>query len=254
MTGLCWTEDTVCVGEVCERGFAVERRGQIIPGVVWHPAALSGPRPLVLMGHGGSGHKRNERMVMLGRLLAGDYDWYAAAIDGPVHGGRGPVTDANDPAYRQMWQRPETVQDMIDDWQATLDALSTLRDVDTARIGYWGMSMGAMFGLPYVASDARVRVAVLGKAGMRGSSVQRSGIDTHFKTFAPRVTIPVLFVMQWDDERFEREGQLELFDHLGARDKRLHAYPGQHADNGPEAVEVEAAFLKRYLERAEMAS
>jgi len=41
-------------------------------------------------------------MVMLGRLCAGDYGWYAAAIDGPVHGARGPVTDASDPAYRQM--------------------------------------------------------------------------------------------------------------------------------------------------------
>jgi fermentation-respiration switch protein FrsA (DUF1100 family) len=63
--------------------------------------------------------------------------------------------------------------------------------------------------------------------------------------------MPVLFMMQWDDERFEREGQLDLFDRLGAHDKRLHAYPGQHADNGPEAFEVAAAFLKRYLERAE---
>ncbi len=251
MARLCWTEDAVGVDGVCERGCAVERQGQVIPGVVWHPAASSGPRPLVLMGHGGSGHKRNERMVMLGRMFAGNYGWYAAAIDGPVHGARGPVTDASDPAYRQMWQRPETVQDMIDDWRATLDALSTLSDVDPARVGYWGVSMGTMFGLPYVASDPRVCAAVLGKAGMRGSSVQRSGIDTYFKTFAPQVTIPVLFVMQWDDERFEREGQLELFDQLGAPDKRLHAYPGQHADNGPAAFEVEAAFLKRYLGRAE---
>ena len=251
MVHLDWTNDTVSVSGVCERGFTVERQGQAIPGVVWHPAVPSGARPLVLMGHGGSGHKRNERMVMLGRLFAGDYGWYAAAIDGPVHGARGSVTDASDPAYRRMWQRPEIVQDMIDDWQATLDALSVLSGVDTARVGYWGMSMGTMFGLPYVASDKRVRVAVLGKAGMRGSSVQRSGIDVHFKPFAPQVTIPVLFVMQWDDERFERDGQLDLFDRLGARDKRLQAYPGQHADNGPEAFEVEAAFLKRYLESVE---
>jgi len=61
----------------------------------------------------------------------------------------------------------------------------------------------------------------------------------------------VLFVIQWDDERFERQGQLDLFDQLGAKDKRLHAYPGQRVDNGPEAFEVEAAFLKRYLERGE---
>lgn len=251
MSCLRWTDDAVNAGEVCERGFTVERNGHVIPGVLWHPSAPPGPRPLVLMGHGGSGYKRNERMVMLGRMFAADYGWCAAAIDGPVHGERGAVTDASDPAYRQMWQRPDIVQDMIEDWKATLDALSALGEVDSARVGYWGVSMGTMFGLPYVASDDRVRVAVLGKAGMSGSSVRRSGIDTYFKTFAPKVTIPVLFVMQWDDERFERLGQLDLFDQLGARDKRLHAYPGQHADNGPEAFEVEAAFLKRYLERVE---
>jgi len=235
MAPLNWTEDAVNVGGVAERGFTVERNGHSIPGVLWYRAERSGRRPLVLMGHGGSAHKRNDRMVMLGRMLASDYGWCAAAIDGPAHGGRGPVTTANDPAYRQMWQRPEIVQDMIDDWKSTLDALNTLDQVDEARVGYWGVSMGTMFGLPYVASDARVRTAVLGKAGMTGSSVRRSGIDTYFKTFAPKVTIPVLFVMQWDDERFDRQGQLELFDQLRAHDKRLHAYPGQHSDNGPEA-------------------
>lgn len=248
MTHLRWTEEVEWDGGICERGFAVERQGQTIPGVVWYPATQTGPRPLILMGHGGGAHKRSERMVMLGRLYAGGYGWWAAAIDGPVHGERGPVTAASDPAYRQMWQRPEVVQDMIDDWKATLDALSALSNVDSGRIGYFGVSMGTMFGLPYVASDARVRVAVLGKAGMRGASVQRSGIDTHFKIYAPKVTVPVLFMMQWDDERFEREGQFELFDRLGAHDKRLHAYPGQHADNGPEAFEVAASFLQRYLE------
>ncbi|HEY7493231.1 MAG TPA: hypothetical protein VIH59_19225 [Candidatus Tectomicrobia bacterium] len=247
MTGIRWTQDAVQVDGVCERGFTVERHGQVIPGVLWHPARPAGPRPLVLMGHGGSAHKRHERMLMLGRMFSGDYGWCAAAIDGPVHGERGPVTDANDPVYRQMWQRPDTVQGMIDDWQATLDALSTLAEVDRARVGYWGVSMGTMFGLPYVASDHRVRVAVLGKAGMRGSSVVRSGIDAYFKIFAPKVQVPVLFVMQWHDERFDRQGQFELFDQLGAQDKRLHAYPGQHADNGPEAFEVQAAFLQRYL-------
>jgi dienelactone hydrolase len=249
MMCLRWTEDAVSTGEVCERGFTVEGNGHVIPGVLWRPSAPLGPRPLVLMGHGGGGHKRNERMVILGRMFAADYGWCAAAIDGPVHGERGSVTDASDPAYRQMWQRSEIVQDMIDDWKATLDALSILGEVDASRVGYWGVSMGTMFGLPYVASDNRVRAAVLGKAGMSGSSVQRSGIDTYFKTFAPKISIPVLFVMQWDDERFDRLGQLDLFDQLGARDKRLHAYPGQHADNGPESFEVEAAFLKRYLDR-----
>lgn len=250
MAQLQWTEDAVSVAGVCERGFRLERDGHTIPGVLWQPAQVSEPRPLVLMGHGGSGHKRNERMVMLGQLFAAEYGWCAAAIDGPGHGERGGLTDPTQPSYRQMWQRKDVVQSMIDDWQVTLKALSTLPAVDQGRVGYWGVSMGTMFGLPYVASDDRVRVAVLGKAGMSGSSVERSGIDAYFAIFAPKVHVPVLFTMQWDDERFERAGQLELFDRLGSKDKRLHAYPGQHADNGPESFTVQAAFLKRYLEES----
>ena len=242
-----WTQEAITHEGTCERAFKIERDGQVIPGVLWSPSNLAGPQPLVLMGHGGSGHKRNDRMLMLGRLFAATYGWCAAAIDGPVHGERGPVMDANHPAYRGMWQRPDVVQQMIDDWRATLDALSQLDMVDSARVGYWGVSMGTMFGLPTVASEPRLRAAVLGKAGMSGPSVTRSGIARHFDVFAPKVLVPVLFTMQWDDERFERAGQLDLFDRLGSADKRLHAYPGVHVDNGPEAFEVQAAFLKRYL-------
>ena len=247
MTPLSWTQDVILDNGTCERAFAIERDGQTIPGVLWTSSTSTGPQPLMLMGHGGSGHKRNERMLMLGHMFARDYGWCAAAIDGPVHGGRGPVEDANHPTYGAMWQRQDVVHSMIEDWRAALDALSQLAEVDGSRVGYWGVSMGTMFGLPYVASEPRIRAAVLGKAGMSGPSVVRSGIDRHFAIFAPKVLVPVLFVMQWDDERFERSGQLELFDLLGSPDKRLHAYPGLHIDNGPEAFEVQAAFLKRYV-------
>jgi hypothetical protein len=68
-----------------------------------------------------------------------------------------------------------------------------------------------------------------------------------------RLSVPTLNASDSeDDERFNRHGQRELFDQLGAHDDtRLQAYPGQHSDDGPEAFEVQAALLKRYLERAE---
>ena len=244
MPNLRWTDDGKRGAAAYERDFTIERSGKPIPGVVWRPLRATGARPLVLMGHGGTGHKRSDKLTRMAEIFTTTYGWWAVAIDGPVHGARGPV---NDSAYREMWKRPTVVQDMIDDWTAVLDALTTLEEIDKTRIGYWGVSMGTMFGLPFVASDARIRAAALGKAGMRGSSVQRSGIDQHFKIYAARVTVPVLFNVQWDDERFDRDGQMELYEMLGSTDKRLHAYPGQHSDDGPEALESSAAFLNRYL-------
>jgi len=242
-----WNDEGVQTGNTIERAFTVTRSDTAIPGILWQSSKNEDRAPLVLMGHGGSGHKRNERMVMLGRMFSEVYGWNAAAIDGPTHGDRGPVTNAADPEYAAMWQGTDPVGEMITDWKAVLDALMALDRVAPEQIGYWGVSMGTMFGLPFIASDPRIRVAVLGKAGMTGSSVARSNIAPHFKHYAPQVKQPVLFTMQWDDERFERSGQLELYDRLGSADKRLHAYPGVHVDNGPEAFEFQAAFLKLYL-------
>ena len=251
MQDFSWRTEPVQRGGIAERDFHIRRDGKIIPGVTWYPAGESQRQPLVLLGHGGLSHKRSAPIANLAGILAGTHGCWVAAIDGPVHGERGSGTDTDLPsAYTEMWRDPHTVRNMVDDWTATLDALITLDGVDASRVGYWGKSMGAMFGLPYVAGDPRIRVAVLGKAGMTGPSVKRSGIDAHFTQFAPRLTVPVLFTMQWDDERFERAGQLDLYDRLGAKDKRLHAYPGGHFDNAAEAPGVEAAFLMRYLFQA----
>jgi dienelactone hydrolase len=248
MTGaIQWTEAEATVEGVAERAFTVDQDGEAVSCVFWRPESSSGPAPLVLMGHGGGGHKRNERMVHLGRMFAGVYGWNAVSMDGLAHGDRGPVTDATDPAYREMWGRENPVQDMIDDWVAVLDAAMAYDLVDPARIGYWGVSMGTMFGLPFVASEPRVKAAVLGKAGFTGSSVDRSGVAPYFERYAPQISQPLLFSIQWDDERFERDGQLDLYDRLGSADKRLHAYPGLHVDNGLESFVFHAEFLKRYL-------
>ena len=177
-------------GRVAERRFEVVRDGEAIPGILWTPAAATRALPLVLLGHGGSGHKRSDRMLELGIRFARDRGFAAAAIDGPGHGDRGGLTSTDDPAYRAIWQRPDNVPGMVADWQATLDALSELDVIDGARVGYWGMSMGTMFGLPLVAAEPRIRVAVLGKAGLTGSSVDRSKIAPHLRAAAPPRHLP----------------------------------------------------------------
>jgi dienelactone hydrolase len=133
---------------------------------------------------------------------------------------------------------------MVADWRAALDALLAQGGPALGPVGYWGLSMGTIFGLPLVAAEPRIRAAVLGLMGAVGPSAGRLERD------AARVLCPVLFLMQWDDELAPRESALALFGALGARDKRLHAHPGPHTAVPAEEFLASQEFLARRLRKA----
>ncbi|MCA9851472.1 MAG: alpha/beta hydrolase, partial [Dehalococcoidia bacterium] len=64
---------------------------------------------------------------------------------------------------------------------------------------------------------------------------------------APLVRCPVVFIMQWNDERFTRDGSLALFDLFGTRDKRLLSYLGAHAEMPEEGRKAGRAFVAERL-------
>src|SRR5262249_59357402 len=91
MAALRWIGEPISEGGVTERRFNPERESGIVPGIMWTPAQHERPLPLVLMGHGGSGHKRSDRHLLLGRRFAGVSQIAAAAIDGADPGDRVPA-------------------------------------------------------------------------------------------------------------------------------------------------------------------
>jgi dienelactone hydrolase len=214
--------------------------------LLWTPPDAEGTRPLVLIGHGASGSKREQYVVALGRRLVRHLGYAAAAIDGPVHGDRspssGPVPDMPFFQFGQLWSSDDTMTDaIVADWKATLDALQSEPDIGVGPVGYWGLSMGTILGLPLVAAEPRITAAVLGLMGLTGPTRSRIGAD------APNVGCPVLFLMQWHDELFPREKVYELFDLLGTSDKRLHAHPGKHGDVPLEEFDFSERFLALHL-------
>lgn len=255
--GFAWREPPTVTTGVTERGFTVDIEdpagSERIPGVLWAPERPEGgtsPLPLVLMGHGGQSHKRSDRMAAIGRRLARRQGFLAASIDQTDHGERGPLTDdPDDTRYRAMWQRDGVVPRAVAQWRAVTRTLAALPEVDETRIGYWGLSMGSMFGMPFIAEEPLIRAAVLGLVGLTGPSVERSGIAPHLEAAAPRIACPVMWVVQWDDERFDRDGSLALFDRLGTKDKRLIAFPGRHDAAPDESTVLTREFLGRALAR-----
>ena len=228
-----------------ERGFSVDVGGRTVPGILWLPETGEGPRPLVLLGHGATRHKRVDYLLALGRRLSAHYGFAVAAIDAPGHGDRRAPGHLDDiqlfSAFLAEWSREGTTDDMVADWQGTLDALRELEDIGDGPIGYWGLSMGTIYGIPLVAAEPRIKVAVFGLMGLVGPTRDRMAAD------AASIGCPVLFVQQWDDSLIPREHVFELFDAISSGDKRLHAHPGDHAAVPVEEIIFSARFLARHL-------
>lgn len=225
---------------VVERRFDVERDG-VVPGIVWTPDRATGPRPLVLVGHGGSSNKRTPYVLSLARRLVRHAGYAVAAIDAPHHGDRAtgdPSITGSAVGFRDAVAAAS--QGMIADWTTTVAELQALEDVGDGPLGYWGVSMGTMLGAPFVAATPAVRCAVLGLMGTFTD-------DDPWTVAASAVACPVLFLVQTDDELIPLGGALSLFRSIGSTDKRLHAHPGAHSAVPPEEMEASEAFFARHL-------
>jgi hypothetical protein len=103
-------------------------------------------------------------------------------------------------------------------------------------VGFWGVSLGSAIGVPFAAAEPRITAAVFGLAGH----------ETLAET-AARVTVPVEFLLQWDDELVPRDSGLALFDAFASREKTLHANPGRHTAVPAFEVDSSARFFARHL-------
>ena len=220
------------------RALAVERGGVAVPSVYWTPSGAS--RGVVLACHGGSGHKTSNAILMIAQACL-PLGLTVLAIDGPVHGER--REDGNlDPAaarqsFREAWRAGVGRISMGQDMSAALDTLLRLPEHAKLPVGYVGVSMGTAYGIPMLAAEPRIRAAAIGLWATNYAASE------HLAEFASRVSCDVWFTQQWNDEFFDRQGTLDLFDAIGTEDKRLVAYPGPHRELDGERLADAVAFV-----------
>jgi dienelactone hydrolase len=218
---------------VAEHRFELFIDGEPVPGLLWTAPGNAGTRPAVLMGHGRGGNKRDRYMTRVAQRLVRRRGWTAVALDAPEHGERRPPGAD----LTESPPRPDPDQ-VIREWRACMEFLEDRQLTDRDVLGYWGLSMGSAMGIPFLAADPRVRCAVLGLMHPRSERVRAD---------AARISCPVLFIVNWDDTRVPRAEAFELFDAIGAADKRLHAQPGEHGNVPEEEFAAAEEFFARYL-------
>jgi len=221
-----------------------------IPGVLWTPDNAAGVRPLILMGHGGGQHKKAPGIVSRARRFAAECGFAVAAVDVPGHGDR-PRNEELDRIITEMRTRIQAGGEVtplvaglhrflsgqtVPEWRAVLAAVQELDTVGVGPLGYWGMSMGCGLGVPFIAAEPRVRAAVLGLNGAETSAED-----------AAQITIPVEFLVQWDDEVVPRAASLALFDVFASAEKTLHANPGKHGNLPAFEMDSTLRFFTRHL-------
>lgn len=236
---------------VTERRFDLKVGDEVVPGVVWVPEGSTGARPKVLFGHGGSQHKKVAHIPSFARRLA-EHGWASVAIDAPGHGDRVPDAEkAMSPEERAAaaQQRMSGLNGdalkararmAVAEWRATLDAVEALDDVGAGPTGYWGVSMGTMFGVPLLAEEPRIKCAVLGLMGVNGGG-------RRFKGLAESISIPLQFMLQWQDQLIPPSSGIELYEAFASPDKMLMANQGQHAAVPAFMFEINEAFYRRHL-------
>ncbi|MFI6620065.1 dienelactone hydrolase family protein [Streptomyces sp. NPDC050528] len=208
---------------VLEREFTLGE----IPGTLWTPESEA-PTPLILMAHNNGLPQREPRLVARARLSAA-YGYAVATIDAAGCGER-PRSAADEQAraeLRRAMRAGEPVDEIFEsfvapmveqavpDWRTTLDALLALPEIG-GPVGYAGWTA---LGIRLTVTEPRIAAAGF-FAGGYVPRVQREE--------ARQVGVPLLMLLQWDDEGNPRQRALDLFDAFGSKEKTLHANLGGH--------------------------
>jgi len=169
----------------------------------------------------------------------------------------------NSPTLRQTWDEieqpgsaclpvgPKAGRDLVVQWakdvERAIDYLETRKDIDSHRLAYYGLSLGAVWGPVMTAIEPRFKASVLVGGGF---PFEKLPPEVEPLNFASRVKVPTLMLNGRDDFMYPVDSsQIPLFHSLGtpiARKRHLVFDSGHVPPNKP-VVKESLDWLDRYL-------
>jgi dienelactone hydrolase len=233
-------------------------QGFYVPGYLQFPPKHPRPTPCVLLLHGWSGSKDhfwidnnyisggNVRKALLNEGIA------VFALDAQCHGDRiaqnefAPVNPSGPPGVPPrkgyFTQREIYIQTTID-YRRALDYLKDRPEIDSARIGVFGYSMGGTQTFLLTAVDARIKAAVACAVPAERSPNSLIAPRHFARAIGSR---PLLLIAGRNDEMCPSEEAERVFRAIGNPHSKLSFFEGTHRlrpDFVPDAVQ----WLKDHL-------
>jgi len=221
--------------------------GQRVPALLGLPKTGHPPHSVIMVQHGLGGEKDTEyvRLPALGLAQAG---YATLRIDACSHGERATTGDDRQMMARviSMVQQGGWVQSIVD-MRRGLDYLATRDDIDMNRVGYVGVSMGAIMGGVLCGVEERVKAAVLILGGSLGGFMPGllDAIDpaNYIASFSPR---PLLMLNGKTDPLIPPAAAQRLYD-AATDPKRIVWYDTGHTVPVDEAVKELTSFLQEHV-------
>lgn len=238
--------------------------GDRVPGYLYVPVGPPKRRPAVLLQYGSGGNKDFGFHVKFAHEIAAA-GFVVLTIDSYLRGERAPKDESRIALLAAQFNRDSFVH-YCGDYSRAVDFLVTRPEVDPNRIGYVGISWGAITGITFAAHDPRIKVvvALVAGAGIVGKVLGTSPADrqritaeldplTQVRLIAPR---PLLMINATNDALIPRQNA-EMLHRAAGPNAVVVWVDTDHDFRGPDRAhwsedrrkiaERVIAFLKQHL-------
>lgn len=226
--------------------------GDRVPAFLYLPKAAKSKAPGVLLQYGSGGNKKTDYIVDIGRRFVGK-GFVVLTIDSPGRGERKPKEGTAGNGFST-----DVLLHYMGDYCRAVDYLASRSEVDTDRLSYVGISMGAITGIPYVAHDQRIKamVSMVGGGGFIADrttdktlkeGARRADPAHHVGLIAPR---PLLMLNVTKDQLVPMKFAVALHNAAGKNSKIVwletdHYFRG--VNHGKMTEEIVIKFLEDHL-------
>ncbi len=251
------TDQTSAFWRLEKISFNAAYGGERMAAYLFLPRGVKPPYQVVIHFPGSAALRERSFEARLARELS-PQQYLAVGVSFLVQSGRAVLF----PIYKSTYERGDGLlsdrpnltsgyRDHVVQWakdvSRSIDYLQTRSDIDSQRIGYYGVSWGSTLGAIIPAVEDRLRAVVLVVGGFWQ---QRAAPEVEQINFAPRVTVPVLMLNGRHDFVFPLEtSQMPMFNLLGtpAQNKRHVPVDSGHSVPARTLVTHTLQWFDKYL-------